>query len=177
MLKEGMTVREAAEQWVSGFNAIPADMIEKLMEVDSISWYEVTKPSRGRRVYVYESLVPEGCSEGTIENFIEESDVYLINLDDGNTVEVGADDFDLEKDSRLPMWGTMWSFGDGCDDYWLDELNGIRIMSDYGFRVYEHDEWGYFFGIDGAGYDFYAEHWIPLYRERGLQWHDTETED
>lgn len=76
----------------------------------------------------------------------------------------------------LPMWGTMWSFGDACDDYWLEKLNGIEIMSKCGFRIYEHDEFGYFFGIDGAGYDFYTEHWIPLYKKRGLQWHDPTTE-
>lgn len=31
-------------------------------------------------------------------------------------------------------------------------------------------------GIDGAGYNFYEAHWLPLYNARGLQWHDTETE-
>ena len=31
--------------------------------------------------------------------------------------------------------------------------------------------------IDGAGYDFYESHWIPLYKARGLQWHETETEE
>ena len=36
---------------------------------------------------------------------------------------------------------------------------------------------GYFFGIDGAGYSFYEEHWIPLYKARGLQWHKTEGEE
>ena len=49
-------------------------------------------------------------------------------------------------------------------------------MSDCGFRVYQHEEWGFFFGIDGAGYDFYSEHWIPLYKRRGLQWHDPAAE-
>ena len=27
------------------------------------------------------------------------------------------------------------------------------------------------------GYDFYENHWIPLYKARGLQWHETETEE
>ena len=26
-------------------------------------------------------------------------------------------------------------------------------------------------GIDGAGYDFYDAHWVPLYRLRGFTWH------
>ena len=58
----------------------------------------------------------------------------------------------------------------------LAYADGIRVMSDCGFRIYQHEEWGYFFGIDGAGYDFYSEHWIPLYKSRGLQWHDPAAE-
>lgn len=68
------------------------------------------------------------------------------------------------------MWGTMWSFHNSLDDYWLSD--NLQAMSDCGFRIYEHDEWGYFFGIDGAGYDFYESHWIPLYKARGLRWHE-----
>ena len=49
-------------------------------------------------------------------------------------------------------------------------------MSRCGFRIYESEEFGYFFGIDGAGYSFYDEHWVPLYRARGLHWHDPATE-
>ena len=26
--------------------------------------------------------------------------------------------------------------------------------------------------MDGCGYDFYLEHWVPLYKARGLKWHD-----
>ena len=46
-------------------------------------------------------------------------------------------------------------------------------MANCGFRIYEIDE-GIIFGIDGAGYSFYDEDWIPLYKARGLQWHETE---
>lgn len=77
----------------------------------------------------------------------------------------------------LPMWGTMWSFGDGIDDDWLSGEfgeDGLKLMSECGFRIYEHEEFGYFFGIDGAGYDFYEAHWIPLYKARGLHWHNEE---
>ena len=47
-------------------------------------------------------------------------------------------------------------------------------MADCGFRIYEQEDYGYIFGIDGAGYDFYEAHWIPLYKARGLKWHLTE---
>ena len=178
MLGKGVTVSEATHRWVQEFNRFPQDMISKLMSIDVDGWHEVTKPSAGRRVYVFN--MPDGCDDykntGEIENFLAEADVYLINPDDGNTVEVGENDFELEEDSCLPMWGTMWQFGDSFDDYWLEEMDGIRVMSECGFRIYESDVWGYFFGIDGCGYDFYSEHWIPLYRKRGLRWHDPETE-
>ena len=72
----------------------------------------------------------------------------------------------------LPMWGTMWSFSDPCDNWWLEEQDGVEVLSRCGFRVFYHEDYGYFFGIDGAGYDFYAERWIPLYLARGFLWHE-----
>lgn len=176
MRRAGMTIREVAESWVQEMNAFPNDMIEKLMSDDIDSWHEVTAPSICDRVYVYE--LPESCENhcGEIKNYLAEADMYLINLDDGTTVEVGADDSEVERDSNIPMWGTMWSFGDSADDYWLEEMGGIALMSSCGFRIYESDDFGYFFGIDGAGYDFYEMHWVPLYKARCLQWHDPMTE-
>lgn len=94
-----------------------------------------------------------------------------VDIDSWSEVTVFADDENDEYREFLPMWGTMWSFSDPCDNWWLEEKDGIRIMSELGFRIYSHEEWGYFFGVDGAGYDFYEQHWIPLYKARGLHWH------
>lgn len=52
----------------------------------------------------------------------------------------------------------------------------IRLMSECGFRIFESEEFGYFFGIDAAGFDFYEAFWCPLYKARGLHWHDDEAE-
>ena len=76
------------------------------------------------------------------------------------------------EEPALPMWGTMWSFEDKADDYWLEEKGGLKLMSQCGFRIYRSEEFGYFFGLDGAGYDFYEAHWTPLYEARGMKWHD-----
>ena len=164
------TIREATEAWVHEMNAIPQGMIEKLYMDHPDDWTEVTMPSKYDRVYVYEN-----GEYGEITEI--EDDTYTIELDNGNEVKCESSDFESDKDSYLPMWGTMWSFGDSCDDWWLEEGNGIKLMSECGFRIYENEEFGYFFGIDGAGYSFYEEHWIPLYKARGLQWHKTEKED
>ena len=85
--------------------------------------------------------------------------------------EVTCEEYPGRIYERLPMWGTMWSF-ESIDNYWLDKADGIKKMSRCGFRIYYHEEWGYFFGIDGGGYNFYEAHWLPLYEARGLQWHE-----
>jgi hypothetical protein len=74
-------------------------------------------------------------------------------------------------DSFLPMWGFMWCFSDSTDISWPEDENNLRAMADCGFRIYEQEDYGYIFGIDGAGYDFMEDHWIPLYKARGLMWH------
>ncbi len=120
------TIREAATEWVYGFNAVPTAVVEKLMRLDPDDVREITPGERD------------------------------------------------EDANYLPMWGTMWSFGDSADDYWLEEEDGLELMAECGFRIYEQEDFGYLFGIDGAGYSFMDEHWIPLYKARGLRWHDKE---
>ena len=167
------TIREAAEAWVSSFNRIPYDVVCKLMRLDPDEVREITPFTRGDRVYVYD--VPEDEHCGEVVNTV--GDVYLVNLDDGNTVEVGEEDIAHEYDGVLPMWGTMWAFSESIDNAWLDNEhigNGLLAMAECGFRIYEQEDYGYIFGIDGAGYSFYESHWIPLYKARGLHWHNEE---
>lgn len=156
MTVEYRTVRDAAEAWVREMNAIPQGMIEKLMGMNPDDWTEITKPAAGDTVYVYD--LPDEVDSlehcGTIKSYNEESDLYCIELYDGKLVSAEEDDFDVERDDVLPMWGTMWSFGDNVDDWWLEKNGGLQAMSNCGFRIYESEEFGYFFGIDGAGYDF-----------------------
>lgn len=170
MIKPGMTISEAAHAWVGEMNAFPYSMIKTLIAADPDSWTEVTMPAVGNRVYVYDRQ-----SEGEITEAFANGK-YRVDVDRGGDFTVSADEFELVQDTTLPMWGTLWSFGDSCDDWWLSDDGGIKKMSECGFRIYEHEEWGYFFGIDGAGYDFYEAHWIPLYKVRGLQWHDPKLE-
>lgn len=99
----------------------------------------------------------------------------LWNADPEDWQEVTSPEVDYYD--QLPMWGTIWSFGDSLDNYWLEEKGGIALMSQCGFRIFRSEKFGYFFGIDGAGYDFYEAHWIPLYNERGLRWHDPKTDN
>ena len=97
----------------------------------------------------------------------------LMRRDPDEVREITPGRRDEDADFR-PMWGTMWSFGDSADDYWLEEGDGLELMAECGFRIYEQEDFGYLFGIDGAGYSFMDEHWIPLYKARGLHWHREE---
>ncbi len=177
------TIREAAEHWVREFNAIPLSMIERLAQDRWDEWDEVTLPAVGDRVYVYsEGYVKfdgeESTSdEGEIVDYNAEDDTYLVRFDDGVQGVVESGGFEVVRDEYFPIWGVLWNFSDPCDEWWVEEKDGLRAMSDCGFRIYHHDEWGYFFGIDGAGYCFFNQHWIPLYKARGLQWHKCQCDD
>ena len=168
-----MTIHEATELWVNrDMSAIPRDMIEICMNAQPDEWREVTAPARYDRVEVNDPVCGEW--DGEITEVLPD-DLYRIHMDNGENVDLNEDEFAIARDDGLPMWGTMWQMTDICDQDWLEEDDGIRILSECGFRVYESDEFGYFFGIDAAGFDFYEAFWIPLYKARGLQWHDPET--
>lgn len=165
------TISDAAHGWVREFNAFPLGMIEKLFNAEVDDWTEVTPVTKYDRVWCNDYQEMGEVKE--VKKIEDEEMLYVVELDNGEEVE--TNDVSREDDSYFPMWGTMWQFGDSCDDWWLEQ-EGLQIMADCGFRVYESGEFGYFFGIDGAGYDFYEQHWIPLYKARGLQWHE-EKED
>ena len=103
---------------------------------------------------------------------------YQLNLEDHEDAELDAKEEakDAARDSyydyysEVPMWGTV--FVPNWDQDWLRD--NAEEVSRLGFIVYETDEIGVYVGINGAGYDFYDAHWLPLYDLRGLQWHDEE---
>ena len=165
-----MNIKEATEQWIQDMNCYPYSMICALSESPSGGeWQEVTKPAPYNQVYI----LSEQCY-GEVVRYHKDTDMYEVKNEDEEIGLYKETDIELCTEGSLPGWGYMWSFKENLDEYWLEDEDGIRKMSECGFRVYHSDEWGYFFGIDGAGYDFYASHWIPLYKARGFHWHDEE---
>ena len=166
-----MTIREATEKWVGEWNAIPQVLIAHMINSGDWEWEELTPIATGDSVYIYH----EG-RHGVIIGITEsdepdEATLYTVETDDGEEVQLTEDRFDVDRDDDLPMWGTMWTFGDSADDWWL-ENGGLEIMAAHGLRIYYFEDLGYCFGVDGAGYSFYDSIWVPLYKARGLQWHD-----
>lgn len=176
-MMKGTTIREACYEWVGSFNAIPYGICEKLLRNNCDELYEVTPPAIGDQVCIWDGERNGDYGEIVETRFDGEDDLYRIQIDGADDdIVLAADEFEVQRDGVLPMWGTLWAFDDSADGYWLQELDGLQKMADCGFRIYEQEDYGYIFGIDGAGYDFYEAHWIPLYKARGLQWHDPETE-
>jgi hypothetical protein len=56
------------------------------------------------------------------------------------------------------------------DEEWI--IENIEAVEACGFLIYDSDETGILLGVDGGGYSFLEEHWLPLYLARGLCWHD-----
>lgn len=100
--------------------------------------------------------------------------LYLVQFGSGDEMILHENQFVVERKTIFPAWKTMWAFSEGIDREWLEGRyteSAIQEMANCGFRVYESEDYGYVFGIDGAGYNFYEHHWIPLYDARGLHWH------
>ncbi|MCD7811929.1 MAG: hypothetical protein LUG91_08805 [Ruminococcus sp.] len=134
------TIKQEARLWVSQMNEYPLEMIQILMETIPNEWQEVTLPKLYDKVYVFN--LPEGCEDyepsGEIVKVADNK--YVAKLNDDNTITLESDDFAVERDTILPMWGCMWSFKNKADEYWMKDKDGIKAMSECGFRIYEHEE-------------------------------------
>lgn len=145
-------------------NAIPQSVLVKLQQLDPDDIAEITPICKGDRVYV--------CSAGEEGEVVAIDEDYTIELDSGETVEAEESDLERQDYDRFPMWSTMWQFKDSSDEDWA--RSHLSEMAACGFRLYESEDYGLVFGIDAAGMDFYEAFWIPLYKARGLRWHDKE---
>lgn len=142
-------LKDAVMKWVGEFNSLPQSLIKKAYhDFDGI-----------------DELTPDDYYCGDCCHEWMGGNEFPDECPNCGSVEV-----EERQREWLPMWGTMWSFDNSSDEAWA--RYNITLMAELGFRVYESDDLGVFFGIDGAGFDFYTERWIPLYLARGLKWHE-----
>jgi len=82
------------------------------------------------------------------------------------------------------MWGTMFIVNDAVDERRIrdlltpvtdedDEMYGTQKVSGTGIYAWDVGD-KLVLGINGAGYDFYESHWIPLYETLEYNWHEKE---
>lgn len=190
------TIERATYQWVEGMNAIPQALLEKAypnMDADGLfeitpvptkwecdscgeefSQEEVDELESKGHIDSYGHIICPSCFELEKDNFYNEreddNDNDDYTLEDSSAYIEKVEDYE-NQDYGLPMWSWLWN-PESIDEVWIRE--NLETVSECGFRIYESDEVGILLGIDGAGYDFYEEHWIPLYKARGLQWHKAE---
>ena len=81
---------------------------------------------------------------------------------------------ELMDQQREIMWSTLFEAKDNTIKDWILE-NHEKIISEAGFTIIDLSrenegeyETGVFLGVNGAGYDFYEAHWIPLYKIFGV---------
>ena len=143
---------EATQAWVHGFNSIPLEFIRKSCEKGGGSIFDEVD------VLATPTILCEDCNA-------EQSSTNATCEGCGNDLS----DTGIPM-HELPMWDTVWTFGEKIDEDWA--LENTDILTGCGFHVYEQEELGVFIGIDGAGESFYKAYWIPLYEKRGLKWHE-----
>lgn len=97
--------------------------------------------------------------EEFIERFKEENNGEEPGLLDSRE-EYSFGDVYFEGLHSSPMWGTAW-YVDSKTAQWIKD--NLPKSMEIGLKVFEDDEGEIIVGIDGAGYDFYEAHWIPLY--------------
>lgn len=155
-------IMDRVYKWVNtDFIPVPQSVVEKLLGLGLGDITDITPPAIGDRVYVFGSKNDE---DGEIVDISVDRDIYKVKLyriDEDIELEDG--DFTVVRDNYLPMWGTMWAFRYSSDNDIFYDSEGLEKFSDCGFRIYTSEDYGFIIGIDGAGYDFFEQHWYPLY--------------
>lgn len=161
-----MTKKQATERMVNNdLNSIPQVLIERAyFDNDNFESFRNVTPLYEDQEVTYNNNTYTVFNPDFEGNAILTHDgIQMIEVDSYEIEEV-------ENRPLLPMWATMWQTI-GVLSHWVEE--NTQTIASLGFQIYECDDLdGYILGIDGAGYDFYESHWIPLYEAQGLKWHN-----
>lgn len=165
-----MTIREATQEWLKEFNEIPNQVIIEMAKSDEqISCYD----SDNFRLISSPAIQCGYCSanydgDKSLKELQEENNVKCEYCEDntGDLWEIGYPEYAFPTG-----WGTLFSPKSSFDSEWMAK-NADQI-SKLGIFVFDSDIYGIILGIDAGGFDFYDAYWIPLYKLRGLKWHDS----
>jgi len=141
---------EIVKSRISGdFNDIRLDNIQKIFPY----WFE-------------NAIATEPTNEDLNDNGYKPENMTESEIDDAKN-EI----MDQQKDV---MWSTCFEAKDNTIKDWILE-NAEKIIKTAGFGIIDLSnenegeyETGVFLTVNGAGYDFYDQHWIPLYKIFGV---------
>lgn len=171
------TIREATEEWICKWDFIQSRLIQDAIREKEWVWHELTPLKVGNPVYFSNGTNLKGETYdgyGEIEKINEEKVIIRIS-DTDDKVVADKDSVEVEGRNWFPIWDILFHPKERSEEEWINE--NLQKVADCGFRIFEHEDYGIYLGIDGAYYDFYEEHWIPLYKAKGMQWHDEKMED
>jgi len=148
---------EACRLWISrDFSMIPAALIERAYAPD-FEDIEIVAPTTDA---IAKEFIAKGECDGNCDYCVDYS----------------CEEYYYHAAPRIPMWGWVFVPDVPIEQWWIKN-NAQEIYEKCGIIVYYTDEIGVYLGINGAGYDFYEAHWLPLYRLRGLKWHSQEADN
>jgi hypothetical protein len=154
-----MTKQEAMKLWINrDWSNIPGSLVERAFKENT---EELELLAGGSRV-------SDCCDDADLrESTDKDTDEKVYTCD---ACEKECETHWSGAEYAWPAaWGKMFIPEDPCDRRWIE--NNADAVAALGFIVYTSDETGIILGIDGAGFDFYAERWMPLYDLRGFKWH------
>lgn len=150
-------LRNEIRNFVEGeFSETPSYLIEKAYSFSEGEIEQLTPyiPYEGDEV-----MNVQTCEEGTIVEIKEETVMVEV---DGEEEEWDIDLIDgIDRFSGLPMWNILWRANNLFSYRFI--LDNLEAVAEAGFEIYQTED-DIYIGINGAGYDFYEAHWLPLYR-------------
>lgn len=160
-----MTKKEAVERFVDQLHQIPGELIRAAYRDDE-RWDEFELLASPQKACVY-------CGATLHEDADLDGALMWAAYDGEGCPEcegpMGCDCvIPQHSDLAWPAgWDTLfrpvWP-----DDEWV--RRNLDAVAGCGFLVFDCQYCGILLAIDGAGYDFYEHHWIPLYEARGFKW-------
>lgn len=158
--------RGNVSKWIKGFVSVEQNILKftkEKMERGDLHVEEITVPIKGAKGYISGVRGEVLESNGKYLTFRVESGEM-----EGDVLLSRVEKFKFDHESFFPKWHNLWQFDLPEDNEWLEE--NLLTMSECGFRIYDFGPFGYFFGIDGEGYEFKEAHWEPLFAARTRKW-------
>lgn len=168
-----MNIEEATKKWVDEFSFVSQTLVQNAVGENYEDWIDLTR----NIISVGDTVYYDGEDWEVLE--VKEDRLVLEPMD-MNLDNVEVDEWEVEPEDDyysglFPMWGTLFNPKEKLDEDWI--VNNLKKVKECGLRAFEYYPTGdIFLGVDGAGYNFYDNHWIPLYKARGLHWHEVEEE-
>jgi hypothetical protein len=173
-------LQKAVRSLVGGFSAIPADWAQAVAEkLDDEELYAM--PMWGT-VFIANDMDKSNI-EKLLTEAVPEDAVGLIEFAEDHGIEIAenemkllalaASDDDHEDEVRRIRGEVM--------EQWQESGNDNAALASFGWQnvgstgiVAREIDGHLMLGINGAGYDFYEAHWMPLYLALGYSWHKSE---